>query len=137
MGLNCSAWFCFSAGLHFLIIVSIKMHKRQSDASSDHRQLYGACREAGLSLSANYQQRDEDEMTKAGPAAAADALRFVLRPKAAGPSLSFLCQTNICKFNKNYYSKDKLLFLNSLMQTRNSEKHGELGSFYQLFCCFF
>lgn len=44
MGLNHSLWLCFSAGLHFLIIRSIKIHKRQLGASCDHRQLHGANR---------------------------------------------------------------------------------------------
>lgn len=59
------SWLCFSAGLHILIIMSIKMQNRQSDASSDHRQLHGADRGAGPSLSAIHQWQDEGEMTKA------------------------------------------------------------------------
>lgn len=63
MHVNHSARLCFSAGRHFAIVISIKMQKRQSDASSDHRQLHGASRGAGRMLSAHHQPGDEFGLT--------------------------------------------------------------------------
>lgn len=67
MQMNAWVWIILhgsSAGFRFPIIVNIKMHGRQPDASSDHVNYMVPVRGAGPSLSANHQQEDDDEVTK-------------------------------------------------------------------------